>query len=537
MVIIQLSGKAASWAGVWYLSRLQGDGGSFFMHRMYGKACFLYIGQIAAAGVSFPAKGALDMRYNDTGFVNELSKEMNITEADAEFILMSQGVAGLSRRRRQAHEEADGQALALPGADAGHESGREAGEKLWTANYMLDIAINFLVYVVHYQLMLWSTSYAISAWHVSISTAGLASGIFIVGSLMMRLPAGRYIDLAGRRRMLLWGTSSYFLLMLLYRLCPDVTSFMAVRLLQGMAFGATSTAASIIAASLIPLKRMGSGIGYYTLGVTLASAVGPFWALSFINDGDFGSSLIFCSVLALIILCLSWLIKVPERDLTEREREAYHGFSLGDFIAKSSVAISMIALVGGVCYSTVLSYLGEYAAASGMSELGGRFFFLCFAAASILSRPLIGWLLDNRGGNVVIYPSLLLLAGSMLLVAFADDDYVLLAGGVLLGIGYGSITAACHALALHCSLSRKMGVATSTYFMLLDMGTGAGPYCLGSAVPFFGFSAVYIIAAIIAVLGFGGYFLSMGRFHRFSIERLNRERAIKKRTAINAAHA
>lgn len=477
------------------------------------------------------------MCYNDKGFVNELSKEMNITEADAEFILMSQGVVGLYNRRRRGTEEAEEQARALLAASTGHEDSRESGEKLWTANYMLDIAINFFVYVVHYQLMLWSTSYAINTWQVSISTAGLASGIFIVGSLLMRLPAGRYIDLAGRRRLLLWGTSAYFLLMLLYRLCPDVASFMAVRLLQGMAFGATSTATSIIAASLIPLKRMGSGIGYYTLGVTLASAVGPFWALSFINAGNFETSIIFCSALALIILCLSWLLKVPERDLSEREREAYHGVSMGDFIAKSSVAISMIAMVGGVCYSTVLSYMGEYAAVNGMAELGGRFFFLCFAAASILSRPLIGWLLDNRGGNVVIYPSLFFLTGSMLLVAFAADDYMLLAGGVLLGIGYGSITAACHALALHCSLSRKMGVATSTYFMLLDMGTGAGPYCLGSVVPFFGFSAVYIMAAIIAVLGFGGYFLSMGRCHRFSIERLDRERAIKKRAAMHAANA
>ena len=56
-------------------------------------------------------------------------------------------------------------------------------------------------------------------------------------------------------------------------------------------------------------------------------------------------------------------------------------------------------------------------------------------------------------------------------------------------------------------------------------------------MPFFGFSAVYIIAAIIAVLGFGGYFLSMGRCHRFSIERLDRERDIKKRAAMHAANA
>ena len=113
------------------------------------------------------------MCCNDKGFVNELSKEMNVTEADAEFILMSQGVVGLYNRRRRGTEEAEEQARALLAVSTCHEDSRESGEKLWTANYMLDIAINFFVYVVHYQLMLWSTSYAINTWQVSISTAGL----------------------------------------------------------------------------------------------------------------------------------------------------------------------------------------------------------------------------------------------------------------------------------------------------------------------------------------------------------------------------
>lgn len=487
------------------------------------------------------------MCYNDIGFVSELSKEMNISESDVEDILMRQGITGLYRRREvTCHDRADnmsgmsvnGQEHVLYDVDSSEEPNRElTGEKLWTAGYILDIIVNFLVYVVHYQLMLWSTSYSISTWHVSISMAGLASGIFVLGSLVMRLPAGRYIDLVGRRRMFLCGTAVYFLLMLMYGFCSGFASFMLVRFLQGMAFGATSTAASIIAASLIPLKRMGSGIGYYTLGVTMASAVGPFVALGFINAGNFNASLMVCTAMTIVIFGLSLLVKVPERALTKKDLADFQGFSLCDFIAKKSVAISLIALVGGVCYSTVLSYLGEYASANGMADFGGRFFFLCFAAASILSRPLIGWLLDNRGGNVVIYPAMMMLIISMLTVAFAVNDYVLLAGGVFLGIGYGSITAACHALALHCSLSRKVGVATSTYFMLLDMGTGVGPYCLGSVVPLFGFSALYIFAAFIAVLGFCGYFFSMGRFQRFSIERLNRERAIKSRAAMHGLHA
>ena len=488
------------------------------------------------------------MRHNDIGFMTELSKEMGITQADAERIVMTQGLDGLNKIRQEddiaqmkgVHTEMslDKPVWQTKAADTKKNTAAAAtsnGEKLWTPSYIFDIAINFLVYVVHFQLMLWSTSYAISTWNVSLSTAGAASGLFIVGALLARLPAGRYIDFLGRRKLFLGGTACYFLMILLYLLSPNVYIFMAVRLLHGMAFGSTSTAASTIVAALVPIHKMGTGIGYFTLGVTLASAVGPLLALTFINNGDFTSSIFFCGGLTLVIFVLSCLIKVPERTLTEREVEQFHSFSWRDFVAKNAIGISMVAFVGGICYSTVLSYLGEYASAKGMAAIGGQLFFICFAATSFLSRPLTGWLLDHKGGNVVLYPSLLLLILSMLTIAVAGNDYILLAGGLLLGGGYGSITAACHALAVHCAPSRQIGVATSTYFVLLDLGIGVGPYCMGSLVPGFGFEAVYVCAAIVSVIGLVGYFLSMGRFKRFSSSRMDRERQIKSNAAMRRA--
>ena len=82
--------------------------------------------------------------------------------------------------------------------------------KLWTRNYIFDIGVNFLVYCVHFLLMLWSTAYAIHTWNASIGMAGLASGLFIVGALFARIPAGRFIDFVGRRKMFLGGTAFFF---------------------------------------------------------------------------------------------------------------------------------------------------------------------------------------------------------------------------------------------------------------------------------------------------------------------------------------
>lgn len=504
--------------------------------------------------------------HNDVGFVNELSEEMGVGQADAERIIMTQGLKGLDNlcmeddeaEERHIYQPLDAEvapavqkklaashvkAKEIDGAEANaaavtKKNSQEAGgnsDKLWTSSYIFDICINFFVYIVHFQLMLWSTSYSISKWNVELSTAGLASGLFIVGALLARLPAGRYIDFIGRRKMFLAGTACYFLFVLAYLFAPSVQVFMAVRLLHGLAFGSTSTAASTIVAAIVPIKKMGTGIGYFTLGVTLASAVGPLLALTFINGGDFNSSIYFCGALTLVIFVLSTLIKVPERTLNEYELSKLKSVSWRNFISKNAIGISLVAFIGGICYSTVLSYLGEYAAANGMGEIGGQLFFLFFAATSFLSRPLTGWLLDNKGGNIVLYPSLILLVLSMLTIAVASNDYILLAGGLLLGGGYGSITAACHALAVHCAPSHQIGVATSTYFVLLDLGIGVGPYCLGSVVPAYGFSAVYFCAAIVSVIGLVLYFMSMGRYQRFSLYRMNRERDIKSRAAARAA--
>lgn len=402
---------------------------------------------------------------------------------------------------------------------------------LWSKDYLCIIGINFLIYVVHFQLMLWSTSYALDTWHVGIGTAGLASGIFIVGALIARIPTGRYIDFLGRRRLFLLGTFFFFLLSLLYMAAPGIDSFMTVRFLHGLAFGAASTAASTIAAALIPVKRMGSGIGYYTLGVTLASAVGPFVAMYFVNLRDFYAGAVISGVIAAVILFLSAAVRVPERVVSEAERVELHHWSLDAFFARRALGIAFVAFLGGICYSTVLSYLGAYADTLGLSAVGGAYFFLCFALTSFLSRPVTGYLLDRCGGDIVIYPSLVLLVVSMITLASANSNGVLLLGGLLLGAGYGTLTAACHALSIHCALANQLGIATSTYFVLLDLGIGVGPYLLGHLVPEYGFSMVYLAAGMIALFGIHFYYMQLGRTGRFSAERMEKEKEEKLRLA------
>ncbi len=399
----------------------------------------------------------------------------------------------------------------------GHES-----QTLWSRDYVFDIGVNFLVYCVHFLLMLWSTAYAIETWHASIGMAGLASGIFIVGALCARIPAGRFIDFVGRRRMFLAGTALFFLMVIGYKLAPTLGVFLLVRFIHGASFGTTSTAASTVVAALVPLKRMGTGIGYFTLGVTMASAVGPFLAMTLTAASQFDLALEICGAATFAIFLLSFFIRTPERIILPQEKEDLTKISFSRFFCWKSLGISTIALMGGVCYSTVLSFLGAYTTAIGVTGIGATCFFLFFAATSFISRPLTGYLLDHFGGNVVIYPSLLCMAIAMGFIASATGDLGMIIGALFLGYGYGTITASCHALAVHCAPLHQVGIATSTYFFFLDFGIGVGPYTLGSFVPSMGFDFVYLAAGVISIAGMGLYYYLLGRFGRFTRHQMDR---------------
>ena len=331
--------------------------------------------------------------------------------------------------------------------------------------------------------------------------------------------------------MFIAGTFLFFVSTFLYMVAPGVGSFMVVRLVHGISFGVTSTAVSTIVAALIPNSQMGTGIGYFTLGVTLASAIGPYMAMRFVNLQLFTSAIWVVAVLTGVVFALSFLMRVPERKISEAERKEIRRVHLSAFFAKKSLAIAFVAMVGGVCYSTVLSFLGEYANSLGLSAVGGTWFFICFAFTSLVCRPIAGWLLDHKGGSIVIYPALILTFLSMMTIAGARNDWMLLAGGLLLGAGYGTLTAACHALSIHCAPVSQIGVATSTYFVLLDLGIGVGPYLLGNLVTTYGFSAVYVCGALMSLFGIAFYYLELGRHSRFSMERMEEDRVLKLKEA------
>ena len=372
-------------------------------------------------------------------------------------------------------------------------------EKLWTKDFVVIALANFLIYVVFYLLMVIIAGYAVDKFHASTGIAGLVSGIFIIGILIGRLFAARVVEDVGSRKILITGTLFFTITSLSYFAAINLPLLVIIRFLHGAAYGVASTATGTTVAQIIPAERKGEGIGYYSMSQILATALGPLIGIMLIRRMDFTVIFLVSSVVAAISFAISFAIRQPARRQTVQTQAQVAGrFHVSSFLEFSAIPISIIVLIVGFVYSAVLSFISLYSKELHLEE-SASFFFAVYAAVVIASRPFSGRLLDARGPHYVVYPCLLIFAIGMFLLGLTAHGFMLLFAGAVIGLGYGNFLSCGQAISIKGVPSNRLGLATATYYMFLDVGFGIGPYVFGSLVPFTGYGGLYLIMSGVVI--------------------------------------
>ncbi|MEK3952241.1 MFS transporter [Psychrobacillus sp. FSL K6-1464] len=387
-------------------------------------------------------------------------------------------------------------------------------EKLWTKDFIIVSTINFLATLVYFLLLVTIASYAKSEFEASTSTAGLVSSIFIIGSLIGRLGAGRFIGIKGPTTILWVGLSFFTITSLFYFLANSIPLLLVNRLAQGVAVGIIGTATGTIVAHILPRARKGEGIGYFSLSAVLATAIGPFIGILLLKMEN-GFTIMFTMNLALSILCILFLaaVKLKLAPIKQPEKTEVKSSILSQFIEPKAVPISFVALIIGFSYSGVMTFLSFYAESINLVS-AASYFFLVYAIVIIISRPFTGKLMDTKGANIIVYPCIVLFAIGMLLFSQASAGWMLLLAGAFIGIGYGNFNSVAQTIAVKVTEPHRFGLATATYFILFDIGLGVGPYILGFIVPNTGYRTIFVAMVAVIVICIPVYYLLHGRKER-----------------------
>ncbi|MCD8879142.1 MFS transporter [Staphylococcus kloosii] len=386
-------------------------------------------------------------------------------------------------------------------------------ERIWTKDYTLMLTINFILMSIFYLLIVTMASFATDSFNVSPSIAGLVSGIYIIGTVGGRLLTGNIINKVGSKKVLIIGLIAFVLTTLLYFVSLNIGILLLSRFVNGFAVGIAANAVGTIVAQITPNSRKSEGIGYFSMSLSIATAIGPF--LGLVLNQNFSYQVIFalCFILALVSLIIAFVSSIKNEKFEETSSNSKSKWSISNFIDIKTLPIGILILLYALGYSSLISFLSFFAEERNIVSYASMF-FIVYSVVVLLTRPITGKLMDQKGANIIVYPCIILYFIGMILLGFSTLGFMLLIAAIIIGLGYGNLFSAHQTIAVKVAEPQNVGLATSTFFIFFDLGLGFGPYFLGLIVPHLGYAGLYITLGIIMLLLIIPYYFFYGRYDR-----------------------
>lgn len=368
----------------------------------------------------------------------------------------------------------------------------ENDNQIFTKRFISLFFTNLSIFLVFYSLITTLPLYASGILDRTDDEAGLLVTAFLVSAILMRPFSGKLLDLYGKKRLLLISLLIYLACTILYVVFKEFTVLLGLRFFQGIWFSIATTAAGALAADIIPNKRKGTGLGYFTMSTNLAIVIGPFIGLLVIQYASFDALFIVLAVVVAIGSVLA--LTLNTKDLTQPKQQQKFRLTFNDLFEKKALPLAIVAAVIAFSYSSILSFLSLYAEQQDLLS-AASYFYAVLAVAMIGVRPFTGRIYDTYGAKYVIIPSFMLFAIGLVLLGNADNPALLLTSAIFLGMGYGTLTTSFQSLCVQATAPERTSYATATYFTLFDLGIAVGSYVLGIVAVSIGYRAIYFVSA------------------------------------------
>lgn len=349
------------------------------------------------------------------------------------------------------------------------------------------------------------------------SIVGIVVGSFAVTSILTRPFTSPAFDSFPKKPILLGAVALVVVCTFLYGVADSVVTLTGVRMLHGLAMGCTGPLALALASEVIPLQRMGSGLGVFSLAQALSQSVGPALGLWLIGVIGFQMTFRVAGISMACALVLIFFIKEP----AHLEARPPYKIALNRCFAAGAVLPAALICIFSAINSSVMAFVAIYAGELGVEGIG--MYFTVHALCLIITRPIFGRAADRFGFAKVIVPSLVVNALAYILIAQATSLPMFIVAGVLTAIGYGSATTLLQTLAMASVKRSRSGAASSTTFTGLDFAQLVGPGIAGTLAERFyeasgsevqGFSQMYLVMFAVALAGVVVFLVAHRRIER-----------------------
>lgn len=312
----------------------------------------------------------------------------------------------------------------------------------------------------------------------SSAFAGVIVGIMSIASMFLRPIAGNLTDKLSKYCLSLIGGILIMVGVIGYVIAPASNWLLIFRLINGVGFVLCTVCMSTWLAFLVPRAHVGQAMGFYGLMNALAMAVAPALAINVYQKTGYRLALIASAIAAFMMVIIIQFVgnrANPKKGTAKKKSGSSHQFKI---IQKNVLPIALLTTLFAFPYFSTQADLVTYAQERHLNVNVGSF-FLIYAVVLLVIRIFLKNFFDTVKFGIWFWVSIGATLIYLLLLSTMKNNLMMALAAAFMAIGYGVIYSILQSTALLLAPISEQGLASSTFYLGLDIGMAFGPIIMG----------------------------------------------------------
>lgn len=309
----------------------------------------------------------------------------------------------------------------------------------------------------------------------SSAFAGVIVGIMSIAAMFLRPVAGNLTDKFSKYRLSLIGGVLILIGVLGYIFTPSSGLLLLFRLINGTGYVLCTVCMTTWLAFLVPRQHVGEAMGFYGLMNALAMALAPALSINIYQKIGYRESLIAAAIAAFLMIVVIQFVGNPALPLKKKGQTQKKHFKI---IQMNVLPVAILTTLFGMPYFITQADIVTYVEQRHLTVAVGSY-FLIYALVLLVIRIGLKRYFDTVRFGVWFWLSLVSTAAYIFLLAVMNNNWQMALAAAGMALGYGIIYSVLQSTALLLAPIEEQGLASSTFYLGLDVAMSFGPMISG----------------------------------------------------------
>ena len=309
----------------------------------------------------------------------------------------------------------------------------------------------------------------------SSAFAGVIVGIMSIAAMFLRPVAGNLTDKFSKYRLSLIGGVLILIGVLGYIFTPSSGLLLLFRLINGTGYVLCTVCMTTWLAFLVPRQHVGEAMGFYGLMNALAMALAPALSINIYQKIGYRESLIAAAIAAFLMIVAIQFVGNHALPLKKKGQTQKKHFKI---IQMNVLPVAILTTLFGMPYFITQADIVTYVEQCHLTVAVGSY-FLIYALVLLVIRIGLKRYFDTVRFGAWFWLSLVSTAAYIFLLAVMNNNWQMALAAAGMALGYGIIYSVLQSTALLLAPIEEQGLASSTFYLGLDVAMSFGPMISG----------------------------------------------------------